>query len=220
MNRIDVALGGLWSKIVLFFLLFFLPGGSAYASPIQWCGDESNSHWYEVVRLQERDLQDMTWEAARDYASGLTHGDLQGHLVTITSEAENTFIVGSLLEERDSWIWLGGYQTPEGENEPDENWHWVTGEAWSYTNWDWDEPNDYLDVEESCLMMWGYEGDIDPGTWNDTTANPPKSILIVEYDQPTPAPEPASLLLLSSGLIGLAYKFRKDRMPLPHPKSK
>ncbi|HID31697.1 MAG TPA: PEP-CTERM sorting domain-containing protein [Desulfobacterales bacterium] len=209
MNRIYVTLTGLWSKIVFLLMVFSFSGGVAYSSPIQWSGNEGNGHWYEVVRLQERNLQDMTWEAACNYASGLTYGGFQGHLVTITSEGEDTFIVGNLVEDSDSWIWLGGYQTPEGGNEPDENWHWVTGETWSYTNWDWDEPNDYLGVEESYLMMWGYEGDIAPGTWNDTS-NDPKSILIVEYDQPTPAPEPASLLLLSSGLIVFAYRLRKD----------
>ncbi len=62
---------------------------------------------------------------------------LGGHLATITSEEEQAF-VASYMEALDTtalaYTWLGGYS--DGNN-----WHWVTDEAFEYTNWNAGEPN-------------------------------------------------------------------------------
>ena len=53
-----------------------------------------------------------------------------GHLVTITSAEEQTFI-GQLADQGDADTYsVGG--TDEGH---EGSWEWITGEPWEYTNW-------------------------------------------------------------------------------------
>jgi len=57
--------------------------------------------------------------------------NMGGHLVTVTTSAENSFIFG---------IWPSGWigltdEVTEGV------WRWVTGEAYSYSSWNPGEPN-------------------------------------------------------------------------------
>lgn len=90
--------------------------------------------------------------------------DKGGHLVTITSQAENDFIdskVGSI------WIGLNDAAT-EGV------FAWVNGEAVSYTNWNGGEPNDYGSGEDYAEM-------ISSGKWNDLPDNNWKRY-VVEFE--------------------------------------
>ena len=66
---------------------------------------------------------------------------MNGHLATITSQAENDFIIKNIAD--DNCWWLGGYQPDDTpiSMEPDGNWHWVTEEKWNYTNWPIDRPD-------------------------------------------------------------------------------
>lgn len=68
---------------------------AASAAPIQW---SDNGHWYDVVWVDAG----LSWEEARDHAnlSG-------GHLVTLTSAAENNFIWEFLNEPNNG---VGGTQ--------------------------------------------------------------------------------------------------------------
>ena len=56
---------------------------------------------------------------------------------------------------------------------PAEGWHWVTGEPWSYTNWNAGEPNDAgneAGEDELFLEMFGTSpspGEREQGRWND-----------------------------------------------------
>ena len=59
------------------------------ATPIQWGGASGNGHHYDVVPVADR----VTWETARDDAAvSIFHG-IPGYLATITSQAEQDFIV-------------------------------------------------------------------------------------------------------------------------------
>ena len=103
---------------------------SSGAQPVQWI---SNGHRYDLV-----DDAAIIWLEANAIANGKQFNGLKGHLVTITSEAENQFLVdsfGSNLRDR----WIGGFQA-EGAPEHNGGWTWVTGEVWQYTNWDPVEP--------------------------------------------------------------------------------
>ena len=75
--------------------------------------------------------------------------NMGGHLVTVTTSAENSFIFG---------IWPSGWigltdEVTEGV------WRWVTGEAYSYSSWNPGEPNN-AGNEDYVQFVGG-------GKWND-----------------------------------------------------
>jgi hypothetical protein len=144
--------------ICIFFLCVFVHGlltnfvsSGAQAEPAKWV---SNDHWYDVV-----DAPGINWFEANAASSAQQFNGLKGHLVTITSDAENQFLVdtfGTDLGDR----WIGAFQTP-GAPEPDGGWTWITGEFWDYTNWYIIEPNNAYGHEnaihlyrEPSLAQW------------------------------------------------------------------
>jgi len=90
----------------------------------------------------------MTWTAAR--ASCISMG---GHLVTVTTAAENSFIYGLWPS---GWIGLTDEVT-EG------TWKWVTGEPYSYSSWNGGEPNNSGNED--------YVQFVSGGRWNDLGNN-------------------------------------------------
>ena len=108
-----------------------------------------NGHTYRVYD------ESMTWEEAKQYCE-----NSGGHLVTITSEDEQETVV-SLLNygANKNGYWMGGY------TETDRIWKWITGEKFSYSNWDEDEPNNYRS-RENVIMLINAEDDT-PTKWND-----------------------------------------------------
>jgi hypothetical protein len=89
---------------------------------VQWrVEDGGNGHWYAL------DLSSRDWLVAKSLAESLG-----GHLATPTSQAENVFLV-QLTEGHPGDYWLGGYRSDAACNPP--CMQWVTGEAWSYSNW-------------------------------------------------------------------------------------
>ncbi len=160
-----------------------------------WLHPDGRYHLYEVWGNP-----DKTWQQAKDFAESQTRsGYGSGYLATITSQAENAFVwdLWDHLVQDVSSVWLGGYQ-PLGSQEPAGGWTWVTGEAWSYTNWAPGEPNN-LGGAEHWLEMWRQHGG---GTWNDALANLHFDF-VVEYTGLQVIPEPTTLLLFASGLASL-----------------
>jgi hypothetical protein len=158
------------------------------AAPIVWTtASGGNGHAYESVG------QATTWEAAKIAANGMTFLGMSGHLATITSQAENDFIVANFSNPQ----FLGGYQL-DGATEPAGGWAWVTGEPWSYTNWAPGEPNNLSGIEKYLEYFAGGP------RWNDISGAETRTY-VVEYD----TPEPPALALFTLGLIGLLQFARK-----------
>jgi hypothetical protein len=86
----------------------------------------------------------MTWTDARQACL-----NMGGHLVTVTSPAENNFIFNLWPN---GWIGLTD-EVVEGQ------WRWVTGEPFSWSNWNGGEPNN-SNNEDYIQFVGG-------GKWND-----------------------------------------------------
>ena len=154
----------------------------ARAAPTVWrSADGGNGHAYAVVRLATTRTD---WNAARESASTRRFGGAAGHLVTITSPAENAFVVDLLnvvLENeppptRPTALWIGGMRSAV-----DAGWSWVTAEPWDYTNWAAGSPG----VESAFVRMLGEPIDGVVGRWTDDASAETNGWAIVEYDLET-----------------------------------
>ena len=91
-----------------------------------------------------RSTGSMTWTDARQACI-----NMGGHLVTVTTAAENNFIFNLWPS---GWIGLTD-EVSEG------TWRWVTGEPYTWGNWNWGEPNNA--GNEDYVQFVGN------GQWND-----------------------------------------------------
>lgn len=91
-----------------------------------------------------RSTGSMTWTNARQACI-----NMGGHLVTITSAAENNFVFNTWPS---GWI---GFTDEAVEGQ----WRWVTGESVTYTNWNGGEPNNANNED--------YAQFVNGGRWND-----------------------------------------------------
>ncbi|MEA1921466.1 MAG: IPTL-CTERM sorting domain-containing protein [Pseudomonadota bacterium] len=191
-------------------LFMFSMVGMAEAAPVQWgSADGGNNHWYDVIS----DV--TTWEAASTAAQTMTHDGMQGHLATLTSIEEDTFVSDefnfSSPDPNDPDpvnLWLGGYQIgePNPSGEPSGNWAWVTGETWFFANWLSNEPNDDSGNEDH-LTYYNYYG------WNDRHGGDTQQGYIVEYEPAAAIPtlNEWGLIGLSLLLVGISHSIIRNR---------
>ena len=94
----------------------------------------ANDHYYYAISPGPID-----WETARVASQSFSYLGATGHLATINDAAEADFL-NSTFGNR---AWVGASQDLNSPNysEPLGAWTWVTGEAFSYSNWASGEPN-------------------------------------------------------------------------------
>ena len=182
---------------LIFALLLLALGTAAHADVITWDG---NGHGYKVVTGDTT----LSWMEAKAAAEAMG-----GHLATITSEDENDFVTMLLVDlgfgvgdlQR---YWLGGYQPPPRDDEPDGGWAWVTGEDWEYTNWAPNEPNNGVGGTQHYLHYWP-----EAGLWDDMENRNIMDSFIVEF--PNRVSEPGLLGLFGAGLLAFGIARRRRR---------
>lgn len=135
---------------------------------------EANGHTYELVQAG------LTWEQAKNAATARSCGGVKGHLVTITSAAENAFLVKS-FSGFGSFVWIGASDVQtEGQ------WRWMVGpeagRPLAFTSWGAVEPNNEGDEDVAALNLGGLAaGGTDRGQWGDTKTWATMPGYIVEY---------------------------------------
>lgn len=145
-----------------------------------------NGHMYEVVNNGDP----LSWNDAKVAAESRTMNGATGYLATITSQAENDYLLGKLTG--DGWFGASDAGT-EGD------WKWVTGPEtgtsfWSgqgdghtvgglFANWNSSEPNDSQSNEDCAQFYSNGNG------WNDLPCDGAYlDYYVVEYGAPGDLP--------------------------------
>jgi hypothetical protein len=137
---------------------------------VEWkVSDGGNDHFYEAVLAEG----DITWEKAQEAA--LVRGD-NWHLATITSEAENEFVkslfsgnaafFNCCLSQVASGPWIGATSSSNASND----WTWITGENFDFTQWGPREP-----FGNGDHISYAQFGNAKQVAWNDIPSGHPNS---------------------------------------------
>lgn len=175
----------------------------ASAAPVLFAG---NGHYYEFV------AQNLSWNDALAAADASTYLGLDGYLVTITSEAEDSFIktvIGNAV-----YVWAAG-----SDNQQEGVWRWMAGPELgmifygpgaapgAYSHWNSGEPNN--NNTENFLHINANA----PQNWNDIYATFPSGGYVVEYSSAA-VPEPAAWVMMIAGFGAAGALLRRRRTAL------
>ena len=99
--------------------------------------------------------QQKKWKDAEMVAK-----EMGGHLVSITSQAEQEFIVGFIRNQPNASFasWLG-----LTDDEKEGEWKWITGEELQYTSWIPGQPDNGYGCQNHAWIGWSGNGDWDDG---------------------------------------------------------
>jgi hypothetical protein len=154
----------------------------------------------------------INWNDANAEATSQIFNGQSGHLATITSLAEDTFLetLRNSVTVSPPELWVGGFQQP-GSPEPGDGWMWVNGDGPidptnlgpNYANWLGGEPNDLGGEDFLAIGLSGQFG------WNDEQALGNIGGFVVEYDNAA-IPEPTTLIVWCLlGLCGTGVIWRR-----------
>lgn len=160
---------------------------------VSWT-DGSVIHEYEIFQNSG-----IPWDGAASWINTTLGEDW--YLATITDAAEQLFVETNILAGLGGEYWIGGYQN-ETDSPPKDNWHWVTGEPWIYTNWAFGEANDFYGKGSESYLGANWNGFY----WNDEANLGNIAGFVAE--KTSSVPEPSTMFALGSGLLGL-WGFRR-----------
>ncbi len=178
----------------------------------------ANGHYYDFVPFGAAPLD---WNQARAAALGSTYLTFQGYLSTITSAAENAFLVANFGTTASAvFAWAGGTDAAtEGvwlwSDGPEANRQFSSGAAATppdnFENWGGIEPNNHGPDNWLMVNLGTTFGPILQGEWADAALNPstadPVQGYLVEFSAaPAQTPEPATIALLAAGLLSLGRR--------------
>jgi hypothetical protein len=132
-------------KIVIALIALVLTLPSILFSQVYYF--PGTDHYYERIEIPAN----YTWHQCRD--SAITLG---GYLATSTSADENEFLLNLT---NPYYSFLGG-----SDSETEGVWEWISGEPWSYTTWDANQP-DAAFPDEDYLVL--YPAVTSTGSWSD-----------------------------------------------------
>ena len=122
-----------------------------------------DGHYYSIYTFDG----DYDWDSAKIFCE-----KLGGHLATITSNEENKAVLDLMLKSGKELAWIGATDKVE-----EGNWKWINGEAFSYSNWAVNQPDNY-NGEQHYSVMWK------DGTWDDGALTCGINCFIFEYEKP------------------------------------
>jgi hypothetical protein len=96
----------------------------------------NNGHWYLHVAHASR----TAWKTCKAEAQAMG-----GYLATITSPSEQQWVYANVVAGKGHTFLGGTDEASEG------TWEWITGEAWTYSNWGSGDPNNWGGVEHYLL---------------------------------------------------------------------
>ncbi len=178
------------------------------------------SNGYEFIEVSDPFTGgNNSWATASAAAASRVFGGANGHLATITSQAENDALFGlvsGLITQPDVFAgaWLGGKE-PEG---------WLVGpeigDLFSYTNWGGVEPNNmgyaYMSIgTKNAPSQWFDDSVVGLGQGFPHALNDPVIGYFVEYEGVAPIPLPSTASLLPVGLAFVGWLGWRRRRAVP-----
>ncbi len=186
-------------RLPLITCLFTAFATTALAAPVQWSTvSGGNDHYYELITAP------LDWVSARSDATSRQHAGFQGYLTSITSQAEQNFVLNVIAGQ--PAVWTGGADL---FNEGTWTWHdgpehgtifHQNGVNIGYNAFIGSEPNG--GTGENALET-GFFGSF----WNDRPETQPWGY-VVEYggiaaSSQVPIPAAGLLLFGAFGWLGL-----------------
>ncbi len=189
---------------------------ASQAAPIQWTtAAGGNGHWYEYKSAISI-FAPVAFSTALADATSSTHQGQTGYLVTITSQAEQDFIMSN-FSFLSGFGGGGSFYIGASDEAVEGEWRWLGGpEAGAllssgFTDWFPGRPDDLSPGQDYAAVAFNIQ-DLNGAGWDDFGGADAFGY-VIEYNDAPPAtgaiPEPSTLCLSMAALAALFYQRRR-----------